>query len=78
MIKEKAYYYWLRKCLKEAYDQMQVPAVAQPTEVSFAEVSIPVAAPPESTPCTLLFGPVTVIKYGNVYVKYLMIFQTLY
>lgn len=34
-IKEKAYYYWLRKFRKEAYDQMQVPTVAQTTEVFF-------------------------------------------
>lgn len=63
-IKEKAYYYWLRKFRKETYDQMQVPAVAQPAEVSFAEIPIPVATPPESTPCTLFSDPVAVIKYG--------------
>lgn len=68
-IKEKAYYYWLRKFRKEAYDQMQVPAVAQSTEVSFAEVSIPVAAPPESTPCTLFSSPVAVIKHGDVSIE---------
>lgn len=33
-IKEKAYYYWLRKFRKEAYDQMQISAVTQSTEVS--------------------------------------------
>ena len=32
-IKEKAYYYWLRKFRKEAYDKMQIPAVAGPTEM---------------------------------------------
>lgn len=68
-IKEKAYYYWLRKFRKEAYDQLQVPAVAQSTEVSFAEVSIPVAASPESTPCTLFSSPVAIIKYGDVSIE---------
>lgn len=61
-IKEKAYYYWLRKFRKEAYDQMQFPAVAQTTEVSFAEVSIPVAASPESAPCTSFSSLVAVIS----------------
>ena len=41
-IKEKAYYYWLRKFRKEAYNQMQFPATATTTEVAFAEVTIPV------------------------------------
>ena len=44
-IKEKAYYYWLRKFRKEAYNQMQFPATATTTEVAFAEVTIPVAVP---------------------------------
>jgi len=44
-IKEKAYYYWLRKFRKEAYNQMQLPATATTTEVAFAEVTIPVAVP---------------------------------
>ncbi len=41
-VKEKAYYYWLRKFRKEAYDQMQLPAAATKTEVAFAEVAMPV------------------------------------
>ena len=41
-IKEKAYYYWLRKFRKEAYNQMQLPATATTTEVAFAEVTMPV------------------------------------
>ena len=40
-IKEKAYYYWLRKFRKEAYNQMQLPATATTTEVTFAEVTMP-------------------------------------
>ena len=40
-IKEKAYYYWLRKFQREAYEQMQLPSVAAKTEVTFAEVPVP-------------------------------------
>lgn len=39
-IKEKAYYYWLRKFRKEAYSQMQLPVTTQTTEVSFAEINM--------------------------------------
>lgn len=54
-IKEKAYYYWLHKFRKEAYDQMQVSAVATPAEISFSEVPIPMDNPPKSMQCTLYF-----------------------
>jgi len=41
-VKEKAYYYWLRKFRKEAYEQMQVPAVSKAcSEVAFAEIKCP-------------------------------------
>lgn len=43
-IKEKAYYYWLRKFRKEAYDQMQLPVVTNQAEVAFAEVTMPLPA----------------------------------
>ncbi len=43
-IKEKAYYYWLRKFRKEAYDQMQLPVAAAKKEITFAEVTMPVPA----------------------------------
>ena len=62
-IKEKAYYYWLRKFRKEAYDQIQVPAVARPAEISFAEVPIPVAPLPKAT------NPVAVIKCGSLSIE---------
>lgn len=39
-IQEKAYYYWLRKFRREAGEQMSLPAVADPAEVTFAEFSI--------------------------------------
>jgi putative transposase len=45
-IREKSYYYWLRKFRKETYEQMQMPAVGQSTEVAFAEIPIPAAVSP--------------------------------
>lgn len=44
-VKEKAYYYWLRKFRREACEQIQLPAAAAPAEVSFAEFPVPVPAP---------------------------------
>jgi len=43
-IKEKSYYYWLRKFRKEAYAQMQLPTVTKKSEVAFAEVTMPIPA----------------------------------
>lgn len=40
-ISNKSYYYWLRKIRLEAYEQLNVPAVTQSTEVSFAEIPLP-------------------------------------
>lgn len=68
-IKEKAYYYWLRKFRKEAYDQMQGTAVARPAEISFAEVSISVETSPEATPCTSYSDPAAVIKCGRLSIE---------
>lgn len=68
-IKEKSYYYWLRKFRKEACDQMQVPAAAQSMEVSFAEISIPMDNPPKLMPCTLHSNPVAVIKCGDISIE---------
>ena len=41
-IKEKAYYYWLRKFRKEACNQLQLPETTAAAEVAFAEVTMPV------------------------------------
>ncbi|MBD5520958.1 MAG: IS66 family insertion sequence element accessory protein TnpB [Lachnospiraceae bacterium] len=68
-IKEKAYYYWLRKFRKEAYGQMQVSASAQSAEVSFAEFSIPMDSPYKPMPCSLHSDPVAVIKCGNISIE---------
>lgn len=41
-IKEKSYYYWLRKFRKESYDQMQLPMTTEsPAEISFVEIAAP-------------------------------------
>ena len=49
-IKEKSYYYWLRKFRKESYDQMQLPAATEePAEVSFVEFAAPTSEKVVST-----------------------------
>lgn len=70
-IKEKAYYYWLRKFRKEAYHQMQLPATATTTEVAFAEVTIPVPivdsdVTTENVPDN---SPSAVIKYNGLTIE---------
>lgn len=62
-INEKAYYYWLRKLRRETGEQMNLPAVTAPTQVSFAEISIPVSAPTKSVENS---NTVAVIHAGNI------------
>lgn len=45
-VKEKAYYYWLRKFRREAYEQIQIPVAASPAEVAFAEFPMPTPVRP--------------------------------
>lgn len=40
-ISEKSYYYWLRKFRKEISEHIQVPAITEVSEVSFAEITVP-------------------------------------
>ena len=44
-VKEKVYYYWLRKFRREACEQIQLSAVTAQPEVSFAEFSVPTSNP---------------------------------
>ena len=69
-VKEKAYYYWLRKFRKEAYAQMQLPGTNENTgtEIAFTEITIPdkttsscIPLPAESYE-----NPVAVIRYNGV------------
>ena len=48
-VKEKAYYYWLRKFRREACEQIQLPAVTTPAEVSFAEFHVQAPVPVKLT-----------------------------
>ncbi|MDE6601614.1 MAG: IS66 family insertion sequence element accessory protein TnpB [Lachnospiraceae bacterium] len=48
-VKEKAYYYWLRKFRREAFEQIQPPVAAPPAEVAFAEFPIPAPTPVRPT-----------------------------
>ena len=70
-IKEKAYYYWLRKFRKEAYNQMQFPAVAAKADVTFADVTLPVAAECIGEKISLVpqDSPVAVIRRGGLTIE---------
>ena len=80
-IKEKAYYYWLRKFRKEASDQMQLPTVAAKTDVTFAEVTMPVVAecigekipqfPHDPTVAVIRCGGLTIELSNNISEKLL-------
>lgn len=48
-VKEKAYYYWLRKFRREAFERIQLPAAPSPAEVAFAEFPIPAPTPVRTT-----------------------------
>ena len=65
-INEKSYYYWLRKFRKQAYSQMNPPStvVSDGSDISFAEVSIPVRRP--ATPPVEAIRPVAVIKKADI------------
>ena len=62
-IKEKAYYYWLRKFRREAGEQTNLPAVTAPAELAFAEISIPVPAPEKPVESS---NAVAVIRTGSI------------
>ena len=65
-IKEKSYYYWLRKFRKEAYEQMQIPAVTSSSEVTFAEIPIPLNKQEEPVHSFKEQSPVAIIKNGTL------------
>ncbi len=71
-IKEKAYYYWLRKFRKEAYEKMQLPAVATKTEVEFAEVAMPIPAvsPETAGKKTSSNSPAAVIRCKGLTIEF--------
>jgi putative transposase len=47
-IREKSYYYWLRKFRKEAYEEMQASlSETQQTEITFAELPVPAKMIPD-------------------------------
>lgn len=48
-IKEKAYYYWLRKFRREACGQIQLPAFTTPTEISFTDFNVSTSVPIKRT-----------------------------
>ena len=70
-IKEKAYYYWLRKFRKEAYNQMKLLATATTTEVAFAEVTmpVPIVGPHVTTENIPWASPAAVIKHNGLTIE---------
>ncbi len=70
-IKEKVYYYWLRKFRKEAYNQMQLPIAAAKTDVTFAEVTMLIVATSiEITPPSAPHGStVAIIKCSGLTIE---------
>ncbi len=70
-IKEKSYYYWLRKFRKEAYNQMQLPTVASKSEVAFAEVTMPIPATDLDSTIDRIpeRPPAAVIKYNGLTIE---------
>ena len=70
-IKEKAYYYWLRKFRKESYNQMQLPATATTTEVAFAEVTmpVPIVGPDSKSVNVPDISPTAVIKCNGLTIE---------
>lgn len=66
-IKEKSYYYWLRKFRKESYDQMQLPAATEElAEVSFVEFAAPTSEKVVSTQDSLNSTTTAVIRHGAI------------
>ena len=66
-IKEKSYYYWLRKFRKESYDQMQLPTAAEePAEISFVEFAALASEKVVSTQDSLNSTVTAVIRHGAI------------
>lgn len=71
-VSEKSYYYWLRQLRKEAYEQMQtgsdIPAVANPGQISFAE--IPISVPNTFDQPLSMNHPAVVIKTSTATIAF--------
>ena len=69
-IREKSYYYWLRKFRKEAAEQMPVPAaVTNPSPVTFAEIPFTCSldSPTKTVSDAVLpVHPTTILKYREL------------
>ncbi len=69
-VKEKAYYYWLRKFRKEAYAQMRLPVKNEKpgNEIAFTEITTPAKTVRSciSPPAESYESPAAVIRYNGV------------
>jgi putative transposase len=72
-IKEKSYYYWLRKFRKEAYEEMQAPlSETQQTEITFAELPVPAKMVPDRIVSDEICGairPAAVIRTDGITIE---------
>lgn len=65
-VKEKSYYYWLRKFRKETCDQMPTLTAAPSTDVSFVEIPVPSKGREEQIPSFEGQTPVAIISSGSL------------
>ena len=66
-IKEKSYYYWLRKFRKESYNQMQLPSISEDhSQISFVEFKAPALEKVVSTQDSLKSTTTAVIRHGTI------------
>ena len=66
-IKEKSYYYWLRKFRKELYNQMQLPSISEDhSQISFVEFKAPALEKVVSTQDSLKSTTTAVIRHGTI------------
>ena len=75
-VKEKAYYYWLRKIRKETYEQIQSSVENSNTcnnnsEIAFAEITVPekISQSCIMPPATACEKPVAVIRYREMAIE---------
>lgn len=65
-IKEKSYYYWLRKFRKEAYGQIQMPPAASSSKITFVELPVVLSRQEEPVHSFQEQAPAAIIKNGTL------------
>lgn len=65
-IKEKSYYYWLRKFRKEAYGQIQMPPADSSSTITFAELPVVLSRQEEPVHSFQEQATAAIIKNGTL------------